>query len=330
MLTEWCEHHFQTMGTSAHVVVRGGASELTDWAEAEAERLESLWSRFRPESDVTACNTAAGRPVRVAAETIDLVVRAVQSWHATNGRFDPTVLRALEANGYDESFERVRARDDATSRVVVSAPPDGAPFRMALPGEDDEIRAAPGCRDITIDRGPRLITIPAGVGLDLGGIGKGDAADRIAAGLIDRGARGACVGLGGDVCCRGIGPVENAWRIDVEDPFDEDQVVAAPLLRDASVVTSTRRFRRWRRHGTWRHHIIDPATGRPTDSGLTAVVVTDRSTWRAEVLAKAALVAGPTDGQELLAAHGVAGWLIDDSGRVTAVAGPAETRGSAA
>jgi thiamine biosynthesis lipoprotein len=185
--------------------------------------------------------------------------------------------------------------------------------------EPDDVRAAPGCRGITVDHEHRTITLPPGVGLDLGGIGKGDAADRIAAGLMRRGARGACVGLGGDVCCRGVGPVDGAWRIDVEDPFDEDCVLVAPWLRDAAIVTSTRRFRRWQHQGTWRHHIIDPATGRPSASGLTAVVVTDRHTWRAEALAKAALVAGLTRGQELLTAHEVAAWLIDDSGAVTPV-----------
>ncbi len=101
------------------------------------------------------------------------------------------------------------------------------------------------------------------------------------------------------------------------------------MLRDAAIVTSTSRFRRWQHHGTWRHHIIDPATGRPSASGLTAVVVTDRHTWRAEVLAKAALVAGRTRGPELLAAHDVTGWLVDDVGTVTPVARPV-TQGSAA
>jgi thiamine biosynthesis lipoprotein len=120
--------------------------------------------------------------------------------------------------------------------------------------------------------------------------------------------------LGGDVCCRGIGPVDDAWRIDVEDPFDEGRVVCSPLLCDASVVTSTRRFRRWRHHGTWRHHLIDPATGRPAASGLTAVVVIDNSTWRAEVLAKAAFVAGRVKGLALLRQQRVTGWLFDDTG----------------
>ena len=316
----WSEHHFRTMGTSADVVVRGGPPALAAWAEVEAERLEGLWSRFRPGSDVTACNSADGRPVSVSRETIDLVDRAVEWWRRTDGRFDPTVLRALEANGYDESFERVRARaDDAATRVVVSQPPVGPALRVTVPIDAHGTpEPTPGCTGIIIDHERAVLTLPRGVGMDLGGIGKGAAADRIAAGLIERGALGASVGLGGDVCCRGLGPVGGAWRIEVEDPFDEDRVVFAPLLRDAAIVTSTRMFRRWRHHGTWRHHIIDPATGQPAASGITAVVVIDDSTWRAEVLAKAALVAGRVEGHALLRQHRVAGWLFDDAGCSTA------------
>ena len=79
-------------------------------------------------------------------------------------------------------------------------------------------------------------------------------------------------------------------------------------------MTSTRLFRRWIQDGCVRHHIIDPATGAPADRGLAAVIVADRDAWRAEALAKAALVAGRTDGRALLDANGVDAWIVDDHG----------------
>jgi thiamine biosynthesis lipoprotein len=105
----------------------------------------------------------------------------------------------------------------------------------------------------------------------------------------------------------------------VEDPFDEDRVLFTPLLDDGALVTSTVRFRRWRQHGTWRHHIIDPATGLPSASGLSAVIVAGTTAARAEALAKAALVAGRAAGTELLVCAGVTGWLIDGAGRAVTV-----------
>ena len=124
---------------------------------------------------------------------------------------------------------------------------------------------APGCDGIVVDRATNSVFLPAGVSINLGGIGKGAAADRVVAGLAARGVVAACVSLGGDVRAFGHG-------------------------HDGAIVTSTH--------------------GRATHAGLTAVVVTDQSTARAEVLAKAAFVAGRERGADLLARFGVDGWFL--------------------
>jgi thiamine biosynthesis lipoprotein len=81
-------------------------------------------------------------------------------------------------------------------------------------------------------------------------------------------------------------------------------------IHDGAIVTSTNSIRRWVHRGRLQHHLIDPTTGRAADTGLAAVVVADRSTARAEVLAKAAFVAGRERGADLLARFGVDGWFI--------------------
>jgi thiamine biosynthesis lipoprotein len=315
--TGWVERRFPAMGSTAHVVVLGGTAADLDWVERETERLEALWSRFRPDSDVARCTGAAGAgPTVVAPETLALVERALHAWRATDGHFDPTVLRALEAAGYGDSFERVRARPQA--RTVVSSAPPGRPAIDVL--VDDLLRdpsvPAPGCEGVTVDREHGTVTLPAGTGLDLGGIGKGAAADHLARGLVARGVPGACVALGGDVRAVGAIPGGAPWPIPVEDPFDVNRTLLVVPLRDAAVVTSTRLIHRWVHRGTAQHHIIDPVTGRPADRGVAAVVVTADEAWWAESLAKAALVAGPRGGVALLEHHGVAGWVIDDDRRV--------------
>jgi thiamine biosynthesis lipoprotein len=174
---------------------------------------------------------------------------------------------------------------------------------------------APGCSGISLDIDRSTVWLPADVGLDLGGIGKGYAADVVAAGLVARGARGACVAVGGDVRCSGRGPIGGSWEIDVEDPIAPDRTLFAHRIGDGAIVTSTRRLRRWRHGGRWRHHLIDPSTGEPAEGDVTAVVVADSTAWQAEGWAKAAFVAG-AGALDLLDRAGRTAWIVHDDGRV--------------
>ncbi|MFA5885266.1 MAG: FAD:protein FMN transferase, partial [Acidimicrobiia bacterium] len=311
----WVDHRFPAMGSHAHLVLLGDTADA-EWAEREVRRLELHWSRFAPTSDVSRANRAAGRnEVAVAPETILLVEEAVDWWHRTDGWFDPTVLHALEALGYDATFTEVRDRP-AGLPVVRSAPPGRPELRIAAVGRTPEPAPAPGCAGIETDRAAGTLRLPHGVGLDLGGIGKGKAADRVAAGLRARGVTAACVSLGGDVRAYGAGngPDGRGWAIPVEDPGDESRVLFTHTVDDGAIVTCTDRFRRWVYGGRVQHHLVDPTTGLPADTGLTAVVVADTTCARAEVLAKAAFVGGPGRGGALLARFGVDAWFVDQSG----------------
>jgi len=148
----------------------------------------------------------------------------------------------------------------------------------------------PGCAGIVVDRATNSIFLPDGVGMDLSGIGKGAAADRVVAGLTTRGVVAACVSLGGDVRAfgDGRGAGGHGWGVPVLSPCDASEVMFTREIHDGAIVTS--------------------ATA--ADTGLAAVVVADCSTARAEVLAEAAFVAGPERGADLLARFGVDGWFI--------------------
>jgi len=258
------------MGTACGVVVVGGSPELAVRARARIEELESRWSRFRPHSEVSRINNADGRWIGLTTDTFMLMLRAIDAWRATGGRFDPTVLRALEANGYDRTFEHVS--------------PEGPRATAA--------EAPPGGDVIELDPRLRAIRVPPGVGLDFGGLGKGLAADLVVAMLRELGAAGACVSLGGDVRVTGEPPDDEGWRVGLADPYHEGHIVAAVRVDDGAVTTSTRLQRRWRRGGRDLHHLIDPATGQPADGGLDAVTVIAAEGWWAEAQTKAAFVAG--------------------------------------
>jgi thiamine biosynthesis lipoprotein len=249
-------------------------------------------------------NDAAGSPVVVKPDTFALVEHAVAAWRATGGLYDPTVLAALEAAGYDRSFETL-ARD-ATG--VTGAPAPAGP--------------APGCADVTLDPVVHAVRVPRGVTLDLGGIGKGYAADLVATELMEAEAapwKGVLVNLGGDLRAAGSAPDPKGWIVVVDDPLATLRTGLLALASGA-IATSTRLRRTWTRDGTSRHHLIDPRTGAPAESGLASVTVIAGEAWRAEVLAKAAFVGG-IEAARLVTEAGATGLLVTDDGDVVELPG---------
>jgi thiamine biosynthesis lipoprotein len=279
------------MGTDVHVVLVGGPADLAERVAARIAGLEAKWSRFLGTSEVSRANANAGHPTVVSPETVALVRRALDAWRVTGGRFDPTVLGAVRRAGYDASFESL-----PRERAEVDAP--------------DARRT--GARDVLVDAATNVVVIPDGVGFDPGGIGKGFAADIVSGEAIGAGARGVCINLGGDVRVRGAAP-SGAWGIDVLDPWT-DAVRARVAIADGAVATSSRVRRAWTVDGDARHHLVDPASQAPVHNDVAAVTVVAREGWRAEVLAKAAFVAGVHEGPALLERAGAAGAVFDGGG----------------
>jgi len=244
----------------------------------------------------------------VSPETFDLVARAVEAWRHTGHRYDPTILPALEAAGYDRTFDE----------VAPSAPPTDAGARASGP--------APGCAGVVLDRVVHAIRLPPGVALDLGGIGKGYAADLVARDLLGApGRHGVLVNLGGDLRAVGEAPRPHGWVIEVDDPLGTGATGMLSLATGA-VATSTRLRRAWTRGGEELHHLIDPRTGLPAASGVASVTVIAGDAWRAEVLAKAAFLAGPVDGAQLVTDDGATGLIVTDDGSVLELDGVSQFR----
>lgn len=285
------ERRFRAMGTDAHVVVHGDPL-LAELAEAEIARLELLWSRFRPDSEVSEVNRSAGRWVRVSAETVELFDRAVLATVVTGGRYDPTVLGAVVRAGYDRTFDEIASAD-----------------RYHGPFSDLRL----GAGDIEIDHAASAVRLPDRVGFDPGGIGKGLAADLVTARIDAEGVAGILVNLGGDLRAIGYGPDGDDWTVDL-DPAATGHPHARVVLDHGAVATSTTLRRRWTIRGTERHHVIDPAAGTSAASDVVAASVIAARGWQAEVLAKAAIVAGLADGARLIASIGAHALLVDAHG----------------
>ena len=283
------------MGSDAHLIVVGGRPGLIDAAKDRVDELEQRWSRFVDTSEVNELNRRAGSPVAVSVDTVELVERAIDAWQLSGGSVDPTVLGAVIRAGYDRSF------DD-----LGPVPPSG------------HSRLGPGAEGIRVSG--QTVTLPPGTGFDPGGIGKGLAADLVAAEVMTEGADGVCVNLGGDVRITGSAPSGEAWTVAVEHAHFDDPI-ATLGVDDGAVATSTTLRRRWVTDGEPRHHLIDVVTGLPSDSDLELVTVVAARAWAAEVLAKAVLFRGSEHPFDVLGGTGAEALVVDNRGRIQTTAG---------
>jgi thiamine biosynthesis lipoprotein len=122
--------------------------------------------------------------------------------------------------------------------------------------------------------------------------------------------------MGGDLRARGVPPADGGWDVPVLDPFDETNIAFRFPLVDGAIVTSTTRVRHWTRGGREFHHLLDPATGDSTRTGVAAVVVAAGDAWWAEGIAKSIIVGGADFGLGLVGAAHVRAWIYFDDGRV--------------
>ena len=286
------------MGGRAQVKIIGNP-DLADLAVQRVEHLEALWSRFRPDSEVSTANQDAGHPVAVSGETILLASLATRGQVLTSGRFDPLLGLSLAQLGYDRTFCEIGT---STPRSPVDLP-------------------AATVAALCIDAEAGTITVPSGHAFDPGGIGKGLAGDLVVANLLEAGADGVLVDLGGDVRVAGAGPTDAGWLIAVEDPLTEGAELLRLHLTDGAVASSSRLRRRWQQGAEERHHLLDPDTGRPSDNSVVGVSVVAANGWQAEVFAKDALLAGPRGAIAALEAQDVEGVVVLDDGRHLRTAG---------
>ena len=226
-----------------------------------------------------------------------------QAWDATGGLFDPTVLSSMRTLGYDVDFAQVASRSPSSIADVTLA-------------------AAPGISGIAVDAMAMTVSLPSGVGLDPGAIGKGLAADIIAEELWAAGAGGVLVNLGGDISVAGVAGHAEPWAVGLEDerrPAEDDErvlrVLEFPLGTDRiGVATSTTLKRRWAQGA--RHHVIDPRTGSMSTSPLVQVTVVAATSWQAESHATTALLMSPADAAAWLHARDITGILLTETDEI--------------
>jgi thiamine biosynthesis lipoprotein len=275
-------YEFRAMNTDI-VLAAEGAPERLEAGFTSTRRFikmsEARFTRFSPDSELSRLNAASGTLFQASAELFDVVDQALFYARQTGGIFDPTILAALEASGYDRSMDEIRLRG-------------AGPRRNAPAGLHS-------WQDIRCDARQRFIFLPPGTRIDLGGIAKGWIAERAAQVLA--GFTPACVvNAGGDMFAIGTPTGDPAWQVAVDDPRNEQNIVALLRVGPGAVATSSITKRRWLQGDRWQHHLIDPRRRVPAQTDWLSVTVIAASATEAEVYAKVLLIAGSKEGPGLV------------------------------
>lgn len=286
---------FFAMDTFMSVSVYGDTQDDAEQAavicEQEVNALEPALSRTRTDSDLYRLNQANGAVCEVSDDTYAAIQAAVQYAELTGGAFDPTMAPLTDLWGINTENAHVPAQ-----------------------AEIDEALTHVGYENIKL-LGNNQVQLLHGAQLDLGGIGKGFATDAVSALLTQQPqgeVTGALVQLGGNIGAFGENPARDGgnWVVGVADPDNNAEFVATVEVRDASVVTSGDYERYFEQDGKRYHHIFDPKTGYPADTGLRSVTVIDQNSTRADSLTTALFVMGLDDGLAFCAENDIAAVFI--------------------
>ncbi len=244
---------------------------------------ETRFTRFTQTSELADLNRSAGAWFRASAETFEVVQLAYQFSVETNGLFNPAILPALMRAGYDRSMDEIRTQSPRTEAVA----------QTELPAEANQ-----DFREIQLDTITKSILLPAGMQVDLGGIAKGWIAEQAAHRLANF-STACAVSAGGDMFLVNLPEGEPDWEIGLENPLSPDENLAVLHVPPGAVASSSITKRQWKHAGRFQHHLIDPRSGEPVQTEWLSTTVWAEQAPEAEVYAKALLIAGPTNADEL-------------------------------
>lgn len=270
------------LGTTISVTTYGDVpAALFDAVFARVREIEERMSTSEEDyttTELMAVNDAAGRaPVRVSEDTFEVVQQAIQYSRTTNGAFDLSVQPLVSLWGIGTEW-------------------------AAVPDEEAVVRAvsAVDYRDVQLAPDTRSIYLPEpDMGIDVGGIAKGYAADEAGRILRDAGVTSALLDFGGNILTVGAKPDGSAWRIGIQAPdATRGSYIGIAEVVDRAVVTSGTYERYFVEDGVRYHHILDTDTGYPVRNELDSVTIVTEVSMRADALSTALFAMGLDRGLE--------------------------------
>lgn len=271
------------------------AKQATDAAFLELERLGELLNFYAEDSELSAVNRNAGiAPVKVAADTLEIIKAAVFAGEQTEGGFEVTLGPIVKLWNFNE-------------KII----PSGAQVKENL--------AAVGYENIVIDEGSSSVFLKKeGIQIDLGGIIKGFAADRAVEVLKKNGIEDGIVAVAGDIRTFGSQLNGKPWRIGIQNPRQQgnkDALLATVDLKDESISTSGDYQRYFIENGKRYHHLLNPKTGFPENRCQSVTIIAENAA-STDAFATGIFVMGPEKGLVVLESLGMDGIIVDRKGDV--------------
>jgi thiamine biosynthesis lipoprotein len=283
------QYTFDALGTICSVDAPDGIdSAVLDRAAQIARDVEHSMSAQLPDSDLSLINAqASDHPVKTTPEILDLLGRFLGYSDVFNGLLDPAVLPLVRLWGIGTESARVPSQNEIDS---------------VLPLVDKN--------GIVIKDGAVSFKKP-GMGIDLGAIGKGWAADKMSDYLVSKGVKAAIISLGGNLALIGRKKDGTDWNVGIRDPYGRNgEYMCIVKVASGSVVTSGIYERYFEQDGKRYHHILDPRTGYPADNGLAGISIFTASSTTADAYSTGVFLLGLEKGMEFLESENLAEGLF--------------------
>lgn len=287
----YTEQNGFAMGTVVSQRLYGGTAEDADAVETAVADLEELLSRHIEDSAVSKLNRTGNSDASALAE---IVSACLDVCAASDGAFDITVGGLTDLWNFDGD----------------SVLPDETEILAALETVGyDSVAAAGG-----------IVTIGAGQMIDLGAAGKGAACDAAREYLEESRVKGAVISVGGSVLVYGErNRAGDRWRVAVRHPRRSDEFLGVISLDSGCVSTSGDYEKYFEKGGARYHHILNPKSGYPADSGLISVTVVCESGLLSDALSTACFVLGKERGAALIEHFGAGAVFVDSNLGITTV-----------
>lgn len=245
--------------------------------------IENRMSKTISDSDVSKINQNAGKnPVKVHKDVYYVLKKSIEFAELTDGAYDPTIGPLVELWNIKEEGENEVHSIPEKEKIVEAM--NKVDYRKLELLDDNNV-----------------LLKEEGMIIDLGGIVKGYAADEVKKILKQKGVNSAIIDLGGNVYAYGEKPKDKYWKIGIQNPFEfRGNYIGIMSVVDSSIVTSGDYERYFEVNGKRYHHIIDPKTGYPAESGLSAVSVVTKNSIDGDALSTSLFILGREKGTELI------------------------------
>lgn len=243
------------------------AQKAVDDAKSEIERLDKLWSAVDENSEIYQLNQK--KKMKVSDETLELIEFAKKKSAQSGDAFDISIYPIVELWGFPTQKYRV---------------PSDSEIKSLLKNVD--------CQKIKVNKKTNVVTLEKNMKIDLGGIAKGYTSQRIAKVYKEDGVKSGVISLGGNVQAIGKKTDGSYWKVGVQSPDDTQSMIGAYEADDESVITSGAYERYFEKNGKIYHHIIDPATGKPSEKDLKSVTIISKNGTLSDTMSTTLFVMG--------------------------------------